>query len=442
MNGTILKLLLRQPLNSWKSLTPLARWQHAFLVFLLYAYAGNRLFVYLKGLRLQDAHAYLYLIWGSALFLTVVFFLTAPFVLRRFLPSQPEFVRFLQWPLRPNQLLTVTFYYSHKYWLVLWALFLPLLAALTMQNPFSALLLFGLTLAADVLILYLFFLLFFRSQTAVAFFGQSLGMTLLTVLGFYFFRNSPGKWPILLGILQLCLLLLVMLLKRSVRPESERWYALLPRTVRSSKHRHHALFLSGPGSALLGRDWLNRMRNPAYRKNKIVLALLLILAAWLVFRTYSAPISLPVFSGLWLALVWWHFSTAFSRRFAQSEPDWFLRLTPLPFVRFVCARFLSEFTFVLFFLILYATLLLLAGFPLSTQWQWLILLTFVSTVILCTMIVFQIIFYDDPRTAGYAYHFSVLFFLVMTLNYYFTGPLLTLLFLLVYFYKSYRFFKQ
>ncbi len=441
MNWTILKLLLRQPLNSWKSLTPLARWQHAFLLFLLYAYAATRLFAYLNGLSQRNAHWYPYVIWGSALILTLFFLLSVPFVLWRLLPARAEFVRFLQWPLTPDQLQSVAFYYSHKYWLVVWVLFLPLLAALTMQNPFSALLLFGLTLAADVLIFYVFFLLFFRLQTALAFYGQSLGITLLTVLGFYFFRNSPGGWPGLLAILQLCLLLTALLLRRSVRPESERWYPLLARSIRPPKHYRSLPFLSGPGSALFWRDWLNHMRNPAYRKNKIVLSLLLISVAWPVFRAYPAAKALPVFSAVWLVLIWWHFSTAFSRRFAQSEPDWFLRLTPLPFVRFVFARFLSEFVFVLFFLILYAAVLLLAGFTLFQQVQWLVLLTFVSAVILLTMIAFQIIFYDDPRTAGYAYHLSVLFFSVMTLNYYFTGPFLTLLFLLFYFYKSYRFLK-
>jgi hypothetical protein len=70
------------------------------------------------------------------------------------------------------------------------------------------------------------------------------------------------------------------------------------------------------------------------------------------------------------------------------------------------------------------------------------LLSFFSSAILITMIAFQIIFYDDPRTGGYAYHFSIIFFVVMSLNYYFTGPLLTVLFLLFYVYKSYRFMKE
>jgi hypothetical protein len=64
-----------------------------------------------------------------------------------------------------------------------------------------------------------------------------------------------------------------------------------------------------------------------------------------------------------------------------------------------------------------------------------------SVLILTTMLNFQMLFYEDPRYAGYAYHFSVIFFVVMSYNYRFVGPLVTLFMAGYFFYKNYRYFK-
>ena len=189
-------------------------------------------------------------------------------------------------------------------------------------------------------------------------------------------------------------------------------------------------------------DWLNHLRNPSYLKSKGVLLLLQIFIGVFAFRSYGAEKAMLVFSVFWLVLIWWHYSGVFNRRFTQSEPEWFFRLTPLPFVRFFLMRFVNEFIFVIIMLTVYSIVLQAAGFALGEQWQWLLLLSFLSAVILLTMITFRILFYDDPGTGGFAYHFSVIFFTVMTLNYYFVGPLLTLFFMFVYLYKSYRFLKE
>ena len=442
MDWNLLKILWLQPLNAWKSLTLPARLQHAFLLLLIYAYAGTRLFKYLNILRFRDPLLYQQLLWAAALLIAVFFLLSAPFLLRRVLPAQNGFAHFLILPLRPGQLRTLVWYYTHKYWIIVWAIFLPLPVALLTRDALSALLLTAFVLFADVVVLFVFFILFLRIHSSALFYGVAAAGAIIWMVICGFLWRFPAYWPIIGVFLLLSLSGLALLFKRSVRPSTEPWLALMRQTMRSSRTRRSVSVSGNRAKALFLRDWLNHLRNPSYLKTKLVLLLLLIFGGLIIFRSYSADKALLLFSAFWLGLIWWHYSGVFNRRFAQSEPEWFFRLVPLPFVRFVLMRFVNEFVFVVVMLGFYSAVLRASGFGFAQQWQWLLLLTFFSAVILLTMIAFRILFYDDPRTGGYAYHFSIIFFVVMTLNYYFTGPLLTLLFLIVYFYKSYRFLKD
>ena len=84
--------------------------------------------------------------------------------------------------------------------------------------------------------------------------------------------------------------------------------------------------------------------------------------------------------------------------------------------------------------------MLAAGAESSVQVNILGLLLLFSLLVLTTMINFQLLFYDNPRLAGYAYHFTVLFFTVMSINYRFVGPVITLFMMVLIFYKTRKYF--
>ncbi len=442
MDWNVLKILSRQQKNAWSNLTLTARVEIAVLLSLIYLYVGNRLFNNLNHLRLSDILLYRQIVWGSALAIAFFFIVSLPVLLRRVLPAQNGFTQLLTLPMSPSQVRAFVFYYTHKYWIIAWAIVLPLPAALLLRDPFFALQWIAFTFFADWAVLHVFFNLFFRIHSSARLYSVAAVATIIWMAECVFLWNFPVAWPIFGIFLLLCLLGLSRFSKSAARPSMEPWLPLVRQVLRFPRPHRSMNFAGRPAKALFLHDWLNHLRNPSYLKSKGVLLLLQIFIGVFAFRSYGAEKAMLVFSVFWLVLIWWHYSGVFNRRFTQSEPEWFFRLTPLPFVRFFLMRFVNEFIFVLIMLTVYSIVLQAAGFALGEQWQWLLLLSFLSAVILLTMITFRILFYDDPGTGGFAYHFSVIFFTVMTLNYYFVGPLLTLFFMFVYLYKSYRFLKE
>ena len=84
--------------------------------------------------------------------------------------------------------------------------------------------------------------------------------------------------------------------------------------------------------------------------------------------------------------------------------------------------------------------LLLLSVPFNDILQAILILLFSAIIILLSMINFQIMFYNDARLAGYAFHFTLLFLAIMSLNYHFVGPLISVLLIGFYFYKNVRYF--
>ena len=54
------------------------------------------------------------------------------------------------------------------------------------------------------------------------------------------------------------------------------------------------------------------------------------------------------------------------------------------------------------------------------------ILVFFGLFTVSAILNFQILFYDDPRLGGYAYHFLIIFVVVLTFNYRFVGPLVAI----------------
>ncbi|WP_457565563.1 hypothetical protein, partial [Caldithrix abyssi] len=192
---------------------------------------------------------------------------------------------------------------------------------------------------------------------------------------------------------------------------------------------------------LVRREFLNLWRNPAFRRSKRWMLLATPLVGFLLFHLYPQQ-ALNFFTLTVFLLIWRHYGQFFSTQFAQREPEWFFKGLNLPFFSYASARFAVEFLFVLLLLALFSFTLHFNHIPLSEHWQLLLFLLFAAAMILVSLISFQIIFFDNPRTAGYAFHFSLLFFTILTLWDRFLGPLVTVFFLTLYVFKSYRFLRS
>jgi len=173
---------------------------------------------------------------------------------------------------------------------------------------------------------------------------------------------------------------------------------------------------------------------------------------WITFIIYIILISIIILSPLTnkdiflilitASLIWLHYSNYFNEKYVQPEPDWYFHTIPFHFHQLWISKFLVEFIFILITMTGFWISLLIGGFTISEQLNLLIFLLIFSIIVLSIMINFQIMFYDDPRMAGYAYHFTIIFLLIMSINYRFVGPLISIGILTFYFYKSYRYFKS
>ena len=102
---------------------------------------------------------------------------------------------------------------------------------------------------------------------------------------------------------------------------------------------------------------------------------------------------------------------------------------------------LIVYTISILLLLIQTFFFIIGNFTLQILLSFNALLLLFSIITLIVKLNFQILFYDSPRSAGYAYHFTLLFIVIMCINYRFVGPLISLFLLVSYFYKSYRFFK-
>jgi hypothetical protein len=150
---------------------------------------------------------------------------------------------------------------------------------------------------------------------------------------------------------------------------------------------------------------------------------------------------------MWLTIIaaiiiWIHYSNHFNEKYVKPEPEWFFNTLPFRFYQIWISKFLTEFLFILMLLILHGIFISLLQVDLYSVFNLTGLLLLYSLIILMAIVNFQMMFYYDPRLAGYAYHFTVIFFVVMSINFRLVGPLVTIFMMFYYLYKNYRYFTS
>ena len=141
-------------------------------------------------------------------------------------------------------------------------------------------------------------------------------------------------------------------------------------------------------------------------------------------------------------LIWEHYSHQFNDKYVTKESSYLIKVMPVKFYQYCLSKILGEFIYILLILIVVLIATIIHGVSLQHIFIILLIISLFSLFVLYTITLIHVIFYDNPRTSGYAYHFLVIFTLVMNFQYYLVGPLMTLFMLIYLHFKSYRQFVR
>ena len=433
----ILRLLVRQSVNSWRQLGLWYQLQNVLLWGFIILAASYYLLPFVKSKQAQHPLTFLLVINGLLIYLV----LTASFYLTRRLPGQLPLSFLRSLPFSFANLLQLFGYYLHRNWRWAWLIFAVFLMLEIRLNPKIAFLFLICFLVGAMVVTFFNLTAFLRFKHGNLFRAIQLTQLLVFVLISVLFFRAPGWFLALEMIFGGLLLVIGFLLTKNIVVQLEELFPLTDKLHSGKSRRIGAIKTKSIWLQLVTRDLRSLWRNTTYRKNKLLLMLGIPLLGHLFFSLFTEQ-AVNLFTLFVLFLIWWHYGQFFTPQYGQPEPEWFFKTFHLNFFKYFSARFFVEFWYVGIILFLFSLTLHLESITLTEHWQLLLALLFASAIILSSMISFQIIFYDDLRTAGFAFHFSLLFFLVLSLWDYFLGPLVSILFLSFYLYKSFRFLRS
>lgn len=432
----IFRLLLRQTINSWRQLGIWYQLQNFLLWGFVILTASYYLLPFVKNWQQKIPNFHLILANGL-----IVYFVVASAVnLKGQVAKQLPLSVLRSLPFSGKHLFSLFTYYLHRNWRWGWLLFLILLIVefrLSTQIAVTFLILFLLLVASFTFLFLAAFLRFYKSRPSLI----SLALSLILLGSVSLISYQVPEISFWVTVLQIPPILVIAAFWASkINLQLEDIYPLIQKDRLKRALKPKVQFSQNRWFALLRKEIHSVWRHRPFRNSKIFMLLAIILFGPVIFKLFKQPVTIFTLSVLFL--VWWHYSQFFTPQFGQKEPEWFFKTLPLPFGPYFSARFFAEFWFVLLVLIAFSLTLHLNGIPLTEHWQLLLALFLASIAILIFMIAFQIIFFDDPKTAGFTFYFSVLFFFVLTLWDHFLGPLTCVVFLIFYLVKSYRFFRS
>jgi hypothetical protein len=442
----LLKYLFRQPVHILQSLAPVSKIEISFIILTLYTFLSERLYFFIpqwqNRLSLSAAQT-AYII--SAIHI-ISFLIAAPFILQRLIPRQKQLLTFYTLPLKSKDVITITAYYFYKYLIIIPLIFSPLFTALFFRYPLTGFYNLFIVLYA-ALSVYLLFLSALNSvhnkNTLYMYTAFYILLYLVLFLSvFLLFKSILFINLIFLIAVSILISIKYPSLKTSdinhIFPIKKDYQIL--NTNRKSSFITIPHIFSDNMRILLNKELINLWRNPGYRKIKSFTTLLYIISLSIII------IKKPLLQENWMLIisltaVWLHYGNHFSDKYISSDPDWFFHTLPLKYSRMWLAKFITEFIYITLILLIQTIFFIIGDFTLKTVLSFDILLLIFSIIVLAVKLNFQILLYDSPRLAGYAYHFTLLFIVIMCINYRFVGPLISLFLLISYFYKSYRYFK-
>jgi hypothetical protein len=420
---TIPRFFLLQSRNYLHSLPFRTKIQISLLALIFYAAPAEKIYYLFSSLEYSGSE-----IAGmvSILFQSLLLY-PLPFLYRYLLPRQAGIYRLRQLPLEFSEGIVVNGLYCFKYQAAGVLLMLPVLTAMAFAlPPVYAFFTFINLLLWMVLFFLIFDTLLHRSQqfTIAMILFFLLLSAVISLL--YFYRGL-----FLLMLLQsLILPMLIIFTARLRRASRLPWDEFIRLPAGRGQQEiiplyGHSLLDHLPDTVtftLVKRNLLGYLRNRRYRRLKVLF--LLINFAILTVHAVS-PATLPLNSLLILTaiLFWLHYSTQFNEKYVYPESEIFIRTMPVRYSQLFLARFIAEFWLVALLLLVISLSTIAVAGSITIIYSLFGLALFSIFLLLMTTTV-ALLFYDNPRQAGYAYHFLLLFAVLMINSFFLVGPVI------------------
>ena len=445
---TIFRYYIRQIRNYWKNLGLRIKTELLFLFIILSAFLSQKGNIIFDDLLARPGISDIGLASIIAHSLVLLTTATLPFIYLKLLPHQKGITILRQLPLRSTGAFTLVVTYIIKYQLPIIIIFIPLFISLGINlSPVLILYLFLVLILFTIIFLMLLLVLVqhTRTKNLVILVYYSV---IAVYFGFYaviYYYDGPY---ILTDFLIACLLGVIGYVNlRLYHQEWDIYIFKFDSSVRKIRTRYKINYHNLPSlwftslHPLLAKEFLGRIRNKNFMRMKIIN--LSILIAVLLFSQGYFPESYPQVAALIsFIFIWIHYTHQFNEKYVFKEPRQILNMLPLSYRQIWLAHFLLETGFLIPVLLIFLSALLLYGSAAQQILLLMLALLLFSFFILYTITNVRMIFYDDPRLAGYAYHFLIIFSAIMISSFYLAGPLVVIFLLLYTHYLSFRNFAR
>lgn len=434
----ILRLLFRQYLSRWRQFSTLLKIQTSILAILIFVVLASRSYSLLSN--------ELSTVQRETAALVLAFFnfsrvLTFPFLIRFAFPVQPVWRLLQKINFQPKSDQAVFWFLFLIYDLGYILFFLSVLTGwvfVSISNSFLLLLAF---ILYQQFFFFIIYVLGISTKGSGRFYAGLLVLSLLllfsTALDFLFFP--------LIGII--FLLISVIIYQRRNLPallNLAAWPLLSKNHYSLQRELNPATFAKGrslrPLAAYFRKEWYSAWRNSAFsRLRGIYLFLSLALSILLRLSAKEDPAMWMMIGGM--ILFWLYYSHFFNPKYQAADPAYLRQTQPLRFSTVWLAKLGNELIPGLILWLVYILPMVLT-LPFSEIWQPGSALFIYILLIIILMLNFRMMFYDNPRLAGLAYHSSILFLLIIILNDFLVGPIIAFGLNLYFFIRNVQYFRR
>jgi len=442
------KYLFKQFLHQWRSQGWRVKLELLIIAGILILFIGDKLELVILQWHNEFSISPLRITLFMVLILVAMIYFSGVFLFAFMLPKQKGLLVFYTKPISQTQLMQLLSFHVLKYHLLYMILMVPLIFALASSLGWAymitAFVIFTLALIT-IITAQSILLTMIRNQRRFILLSLIIGL----IMGLVFWVSAYVLNEVSLFVLCVFLVswtFIFVSFKKQYNSSIEDLFPLnrrefrQQRTIQGGKTLRLVPVLSVL-QALFWKEWYAMWRNPRYRKLKVLTFAVYVLV--LVALSFSVEPDAIIWALIFSILaIWFHYSSVFNEKYVLPDSELYFRLRPLKFSQLWLSKFIAESIYVFILIVTFHIYLFLVNAPVAEQVHLVGICSVFALFVLSSMVTFRMMFYEDPRMAGYAYHFMLLFVVIMSINFRLVGPLVGGGLMIYYFYKSYRYYRM
>jgi hypothetical protein len=447
--NAISKYQFRQLLNYWHHLRFRIRAEILILFIIFYSFFTDKFVFYFRQVLDHPTTSQLGLSTFILHLLFLIIFLSTPFIYFNLFPKQKGLSNLSLYPLKKSEAITLQIIYFTKYQLLIILIATPILTALTITTgPFILLYILFISFSSLVLSTLMILIIAAVNQNRLRVLTQYYSYLFLYMI-FFALMYWLTELFFYTTILVICSAWII--LTKYWNKYWQTWDQTLnryrPIMQKYSQKLSKLTYFNFPFTFLkslrpfLIKEILSHIRNKNYIRLKII-SLILYLSILILIDIFYIDYYTSAISLLTIILIWEHYSHQFNEKYVIKESLFFMKVLPVTYLQYSISKFLSEFLYIILIMIIIFILTLLHNIEGAKIFNVLGIVTVFSVFVLYIITMVRVLFYDNPRLAGYAYHFLIIFTLVMIYNFYLVGPIITFFVILYIQFISYRQFSR